>query len=176
MRNRLIILVALAGAALVLISATVTAQDRFTPAIPSLANPTFSFGMIGLGTGQTARLNAVNLVRVAPPLAVAIAQIPCKVEFDLYDGQGKLIKQSTVANLGFGQADFLDLARSEITSTATHVDITGVVKVGSGQSFFCNISSTLEIFDNVTGVTTAVLTNPAATPLILTGFPLALQP
>ena len=48
----------------------------------------------------------------------AIAQLPCKVELDLYDGQGKLVKQKTVANLGYGQTDFLDLGRSEIANTA----------------------------------------------------------
>jgi hypothetical protein len=120
--------------------------------------------MIGLGTGQTARLNVVNLVRIAPPIAVSIAQIPCKVDLSLYDGQGKLIQQKTVANLGFGQADFLDVARSELSTTAAHVDISGVVKVGSTQSFFCNISTTLEVFDNVTGVTTAILANANTSP------------
>jgi hypothetical protein len=48
---------------------------------------------------------------------VSIAQIPCKV-----------IKQKTIVNLGFGQADFLDLARSEMATTATHVDVSGAVK------------------------------------------------
>jgi hypothetical protein len=63
--------------------------------------------MIGLGTGQTARLNAVNVVRTPPP--IMIAQVLCNVELDLYDGQGKLIKQKTVAKLEYGQADSLDL-------------------------------------------------------------------
>jgi len=120
--------------------------------------------MIGIGTGQTARLNVVNLVRTAPPFAISIAQVPCKVELDFYDGQGKLIQQKTVANLGFGQADFLDLVRSALNTTAAHVDVSAAVKVGSTQSFFCNINTTLEVFDNVTGATTAILSSVSASP------------
>lgn len=127
--------------------------------------------MIGLGTGQTARLNVVNLVRTAPPIAISLFQ-PCKVELDLYDGQGKLIEQKTVANLGFGQADFLDLLRSELNTTAAHVDVSGVVKVGSTQSFTCSISPTLEVYDNVTGVTTAILSGANSSPgFVVTGTP-----
>jgi hypothetical protein len=175
MRGKSIILLSLAGATLLLICAAVTAQERLTPVISTQFTPTFSFGMIGLGTGETVRLNAVNLVRTPPP--IAIAQVPCKVEFDLYDGQGKLIMQKTVANLGYGQADFLDLARSEIANTSAHVDVSGVVKVGSSQSFFCNVSTTLEVFDSVTGATTAILANPSSSPpLIFTPFPLTSQP
>jgi hypothetical protein len=134
-----------------------SAQDRLTP-ISFQYTPTISFGMIGLGNNATARLNVVNLVRTAPPVASPIAQTPCKVELDLYDSQGKLIKQKTVANLGYGQSDFVDVLRSELATTVAHVELTGVVKVGSSQTLFCNVSATLEIFDNVTGTTTAILT------------------
>jgi hypothetical protein len=164
MRNKWLFLLSLVGAVLLLTRATLTAQERSASPILAAPSPAFSFGMIGLGTGQTARLNVVNLVRIAPPIAVSIAQVPCKVDLNLYDGQGKLIKQKTVANLGFGQADFLDLARSELSTTAAHVDVSGVVKVGSNQSFFCNISTTLEVFDNVTGATTAILANANTSP------------
>jgi hypothetical protein len=175
MPSKSIILLSVAGATLLLISGIVTAQERLAQVMPAQYTPTFSFGMIGLGTGQTARLNAVNLVRTPPP--IAIAQVLCKVELDLYDSQGKLIKQKTVANLGYGQGDFLDLARSEITTTATHVDVSGVVKVGSSQSYFCGVSTSLEVFDSVTGATTAILANPSSlpglvfTPLRLTSLP-----
>jgi hypothetical protein len=129
--------------------------------------------MIGIGTGQTARLNVVNLVRTPPPVAISIAQVPCKVELDFYDGQGKQIQQKIIANLGFGQADFLDLVRSQLNSTLSHVDVSAAVKVGSTQSFFCNVNTTLEVFDNVTGATTAILGNANSSPGLI--FP-ALSP
>ena len=153
-----------------------SAQDRLAP-ISFQYTPTISFGMIGLGIGSTARLNVVNLVRTAPPVATPIAQTPCKVELDLYDAQGKLIKQKTVANLGFGQADFVDVLRSEVATTAAHVGLTGVVKIGSSQTFFCSVSATLEVFDSVTGTTTAILTGASSgSSLIFSALPLSSQP
>jgi len=168
MRNKLIIVLSLAAAILLFIRGTITAQERSSAVIATPVTPTISFGMIGLGTSQTTRLNAVNLVRTAPPVAVSIAQIPCKVELDLYDGQGKLLKQKMITNLGFGQADFLDLARSEIATTSTHVDVSAVVKIGSTQSYFCNVNTTLEVYDSVTGATAAILAGSASsTPAII---------
>jgi hypothetical protein len=170
MRNKSLSLLSLAATVL-LTHGTAIAQERLAPIVSIQSNPTFSFGMIGIGTGQTVRLNVVNLVRTPPPVAISIAQVPCKVELDLYDGQGKLVKQKTVANLSFGQADFLDLARSELSTTAAHVDVSAAVKVGSTQSFFCYISTTLEVFDNVTGVTTAILASASLSPgLVFTGL------
>lgn len=151
-----------------------SAQERF---LPMTLAPTISFGMIGLGNGATARLNVVNLVRTPPPVAIVIAQAPCKLELDLYDNQGKLLKQKTIANLGYGQADFVEVLRSDIASTVAHVELTGAVKVGSSPSIFCNVSATLEIFDNVTGTTTAILTGTSAgSPLIFSTFPFSAQP
>jgi hypothetical protein len=86
-------------------------------------------------------------------------EVPCKVELDVYDGQGKLVKQKTIPNLGYGQTDFLDVARSDVETAGTHVDISAVVRVGSNQSYFCSVSPTLEVYDSVTFNTTAILAN-----------------
>ena len=174
MQQRSPILVCFA-CAMLLAPGPAPAQDRLIPTTLQYT-PTISFGMIGLGNNATARLNVVNLVRTAPPVATPIAQTPCKVELDLYDAQGKLIKQKTVANLGFGQADFVDVLRSEVATTAAHVGLTGVVKIGSSQTFFCSVSATLEVFDSVTGTTTAILTGASAgSPLIFSTLPLSTQ-
>jgi hypothetical protein len=174
MRWKSVVLFFVAGT-LCLFAGIVIAQERSAPIVFAPSSPTFSFGMIGLGTGASARLNVVNLVRTPPP--ILIPQVPCKVELDLYDGQGKLIKNKTVASLGSGQADFLDLAGSEVAISGTHVEISAVVIVGSGQSFFCSVSPTLEVFDSVTGTTTAILTSAnTALPLIFTASPSAADP
>lgn len=102
----------------------------------AIYTPTYSFGMIGLRSSAAARLNVVNLVRTPPPIFAAIAQVPCKVELDVYDDQGKLLKSKTIPNLGYGQADFLDVLRSDVPTAGTHVDISAVVKVASNQSYF----------------------------------------
>ena len=132
-----------------------------------LPTPTFSFGMIGVASGQTARLNVINIVRTPPP--ILIAQLLCKVELDLYDGQGRLLKQKTNANLGYGHADFIELDHSEIVGGSTRVEVTAVVKVGSNQSFFCSVVPTLEIFDDGTGHTTAILTSASTGPALIFG-------
>ena len=135
-----------------------TAQQVTIPI--ALPTPTFSFGMIGFTSLQTIRLNVVNLVRTPPP--IAIAQVPCKVELDFYDAQGTLVKHTTIASLGSGQAASLDLGRAEVLSpVAGRVEVAGVVKVGSNQSFFCSISPTIEVMD-ANGSTIAVLANASA--------------
>ena len=156
MQRKSTVLFYLGGATLFAVTGVAIAQERSAQVVLSTRSPSvFSFGMIGLGTTATARLNVVNLVRTPPP--ILIAQLPCTVELDLYDGQGNLIKQKSISNLGYGQADFLDLSRSEVAATGTHVEISGVVKVAFNQPFFCSVSPTLEVFDSVTGATTAIL-------------------
>src|SRR6266852_1361726 len=85
-------------------AAAVLAQNM---PVPIASSPiTLSFGMIGLGGGQTVRLNAVNIVRTPPP--IAIAQIPCRVELDLFDAQGSMLKQNVIVNLGYGRSAFVE--------------------------------------------------------------------
>ena len=91
----------LGSATLFVAAGTLIAQERLAPVVATPYTPTFSFGMIGLGSAATARLNVINLVRMPPPIPSAIAQLPCKVELALYDGQGKLIKQKSIANPRF---------------------------------------------------------------------------
>jgi len=156
------------GATLFLAAGSLIAQGRLaTPVVAPYFTPTYSFGMIGLGSSAAARLNVVNLVRTPPPILgpVTIAQVPCKVELDVYDDQGKLLKTKTIPNLGYGQADFLDVLRSDVPTAGTHVDISAVVKVASNQAFFCSVSPTLEVYDSVTGNTTAILTNANTSPV-----------
>jgi hypothetical protein len=153
------------GATLFLAAGSLIAQGRLAaPVAAPYYTPTYSFGMIGLGSSAVARLNVVNLVRTPPPIMAAIAQLQCKVELDVYDGQGKLVKQKTIPNLGYGQADVLDVARSDVETTGTHVDISAVVRVGSNQAYFCCVSPTLEVYDSVTGNTTAILPGTTTSP------------
>jgi hypothetical protein len=153
-RSGVAIAVALLGASIAM------AQTSPFP-IPSTVSTTLSFGVLGLASGETLRLNVVNVVRIPPPIAVALTA--CRAELDLYDGQGKLLKQKVIDNLGFGAADFLDLNRTEITATAARVPVAPVVKVGSNQWFFCSITPTIEVYDNVTGRASIVLALPAPT-------------
>ena len=132
---------------------------------PTTNTITLSFGVIGLASGESVRINVLNLVRTPPPLG--IAQIPCRTELSFYDADGKLLKQKVVDNLGFGRADFVDLDRAEITSATGRVQVAAAVKVGSNQSFFCSITPTIEVYDDATGRASTVLTNTASQSLIV---------
>src|ERR1700736_1681569 len=131
---------------------------------PTSNSITLSFGVIGLASGESVRINVLNLVRTPPPLGIAL--IPCRTELSFYDADGKLLKQKVVDSLGFGRADFLDLDRAEITGATGRAQIAASVKVGSNQSFFCSIAPTLEVFDDATGRTSTVLTNLLPQPVI----------
>jgi len=139
-----------------LLSAGIAAAQPTPPTVgPSTISTTLSFGILGLASGETVRINVVNVVRIAPP--ILIAQAPCKVELDVYDNQGKLLKQKVIDNLGFGAADFVDLDRAEITGATGRAPIAPVVKVGSNQVMFCSITPTIEVYDNITGRASTVL-------------------
>src|SRR6266700_223428 len=118
----------------ILVSLTTAAVLAQTAPVPVANTPiTISFGMIGLAGGQTVRLSAVNIVRTPPP--ILIAQIPCKVELDLFDAQGTMIKQNVIDNLGYGKSSFVETSMGD---AAARVEVSGVVKVGSTQSVFCS--------------------------------------
>jgi len=153
----LIALAALAIEALAQTTSTVTSQTSTT------------FGMVGLAPGQTARLSVLNSVRTAPP--VLIPQLACRVNLSFYNSDGKLLKESTIDNLGFGKAAFLDVRRPDIDAMAGRAQIGGVVRQGLLANpvravpviSFCSIVATLEVFDEATNKTTVVLSAPAVT-------------
>ena len=157
---------------LVLLAAAAVVLAQTAPVTLPSSPITLSFGMIGLAGGQTVRLSAVNTVRTPPP--ILIAQVPCKVELDLFDAQGTMIKQIDIDNLGYGKSAFVEADRASITDANNRVEVSGVVKIGSTQSFFCSITPTLEVYDTATGRTQAILSNTAQSTSLIR--PLALQP
>jgi len=133
-----------------------------------IANPLteFSFGMLGLAAGQTARLNVVN-VGVA-----TVSPLPCVLATAFLDSNGKILKQ-TFVSLKSGQSALLDLTGNEAgnasepghkTDSAQRVPIRGVgynplLAPGSAipQPLSCNLVPTFELFDTDTGRTVAIL-------------------
>src|SRR5260370_7352288 len=77
-------------------------QGTAPVALPSVQ---FSSGMAGLASGQTARLNVVN---IGPTTA---SPIPCVLVLAFLDSDGKILKQM-VASVASGKAAFVDLAAS----------------------------------------------------------------
>ena len=165
----------------------------FTP-VRASAQPAFmiggasqyvTLGMVGLSTGQTARLNALALPLGGPIIAGA----SCQVTFDFYDASGKSVKTGT-ATVAQGAAVHFDMLRTEVDSLAGRSEIRGTVRTAfmnpsavptSGTpitpgtpvtpvtpvSGFCSVLPTLEIFDSTSGQTTVVLQQTTALPLVI---------
>jgi hypothetical protein len=141
--------------------------------------------MVGLASGQTARLNALALP-VGGPI---IAGGSCQVTFDFYDATGKSLKSSNALPVAQGAAVSYDLAWTDITvptttSPTNRVEIRGTVRaafvtssaVGTPVtpttpiSGFCSVLPTLEIFDSSgtsSGQTTVVLQQTTALSQVL---------
>jgi hypothetical protein len=145
------------------------AQGMAPVALPSVQ---FSSGMAGLASGQTARLNVVN---IGPTTS---SPIPCVLVLAFVDSDGKILKQM-VASVAPGKAAFLDLvastsvwgARLEIRGVGYNPLLSPVATVP--QPVSCNLVPTLELFDTGTGKTAAILAEfgtstatPIATPTL----------
>jgi hypothetical protein len=156
-------------ALLVACAAFLTVRAGAQPAI-LVASPQYvTFGMVGLASGQTARLNALALPVGGPIIAGA----SCQVTFDFYDATGKSLKTST-ATVAQGAAVSYDLARTDIDAQSDRREIRGTVRAAlvspsavgtpvtpiTPASGFCSVLPTLEIFDSSglsSGQTTVVL-------------------
>ena len=146
------------------------------PAIMTVSPQFVTFGMVGLNTGQTARLNAFALPLGGPLISGA----SCQVTFDFYDAAGKTIKTGT-ATVAQGAAVHFDVLRTEVDSLAGRSEIRGALRAAfvtpsatpmpatplTPVSAFCSILPTLEIFDSLSGQTTVVLQQTTAMPLVM---------
>ena len=158
-----------AFAGLLLSAAQVMAQNT-TPT--PISQQTFTTGMVGFIGGQTAQLNVLNIG------SAGVTTQSCPVQLAFYDGQSKLLGQSSVVNLLPGTATVYDLSRSAaIAATATsRLQIRGVVRTvpvptaaNASTTIVpvnCSLVTTLEIYD-LTGAT-QVLTSD--TRLVPTGI------
>ena len=74
-----------------------------------------TLGMVGLAPGQTARLNALNLLGCCAltDRPIRILSVPCNMTLSFMDDQGTTLKIATT-NIDSGKAVHLDLARDEV--------------------------------------------------------------
>jgi len=125
--------------------------------IPVVVQQTYTTGMVGFTTSQTARLNVFNLNPVANTTSTSTTALAnCTVELQFYDNKGAQVSQYVVPNFASGASTSLDLTRAGVTSqTAARAEIRAVVvinpaptPVGSPATIgYCSVISTLEIFD-----------------------------
>jgi hypothetical protein len=148
-----------------------------TPIMP-VFQQNYTTGMVGFTTNQTARLNVLNL---NPVSTSATAAANCTVGLQFFDGQNKMVGEGVVPNLAPHTATSLDLKRVAVTSQSSQrAEIRGVVVINptptpvgaAAPAGFCNVMTTLEIIDDLTGSTVAltsdtrVLSAPFAIPML----------
>jgi hypothetical protein len=145
-----------------LIAATLTALA------PASAQTGVGFPVVGIATGQSARVNALNAgSRSSTP------DSSCSVTMQFMDARGQLVKNSVVV-LVTGKVANLDLSRDELPAGGQRAEIRAVLFFGysggappsqeAGQQFDCNIIPSLEVFESSTGKTTFVLTDTKPLP------------
>jgi len=162
-----------AGCALMVVCAAFTAVRAGAQPAIMVASPQYvTFGMVGLGAGQTARLNALSLP-VGGPI---IAGGSCQVTFDFYNEAGKSVKTGT-ATVAQGASVHFDMLRTEVDTTSGRSEIRGTVRAAfvsssavgtpiTAVSGVCSVLPTLEIFDTSSGQTTVVLQQTTALSLV----------
>jgi hypothetical protein len=142
------------------------------PKCPGCENLRFTFGMVGIAAGQTARLNVVNAIPVGPPQLPSGPPVRVTIMFVDANGNpfniGGALLQTTVM-LSPGQSAFLDLNSDAIpvgppiipSGPPTRIQIRALVSDCEGCSSGL-VVPTLEVFDNATGKTTLALPDTPA--------------
>src|SRR5215471_2771583 len=118
---------------------------------PSPAPLDFTFGMVGLAPGQTARLNVVNNGFSAG------STVPCCLVLAFLDDRGRALRQKFV-QVDSGKAAFLDLPASE-EGGRVQVRGIGYNPLLIPVSLSCNLLPALEVFNNDTGGSSLILTD-----------------
>ena len=121
---------------------------------------TFTTGMVGFATNQTARLSVLNLNPVPATAAGAAVPLNCTVDLRFFDGTNRLLVPATVVpNLAPQTATYVDLARNSANppgvAATIRAQIRGVVTVNPPPSpsanptpvGLCRVKITLEIVD-----------------------------
>jgi len=131
-----------------------------------------TFGIIGIAAGQTARLNALSLPTGGP----IIAGGSCQVTMAFLDDKGDTLATHTQA-VTQGQAVHFDLPTTPTSTTASAgpVEIRGTVSASftvtggtpTVSTFSCSVLPTMEIYNQDTGRTAAVLENSRSLATVL---------
>jgi len=122
------------------------------------------FPSVGIASGQSARINLVNMASPNPSNPTS-----CGVVMQFLDSSGNVLKQSTT-NLQPGAATSLDLSRDEVTVDGLRVQLRAVLLYGYAgganppgrilqQTACSDLMPSLEVYDNTTGRTSLLLTD-----------------
>jgi hypothetical protein len=170
--SKLIAIAAVGGIAI--LCALPAGRVSALPGCPGCRNLRFTFGMVGITPGQTARLNVVNAIPPGPPNIPPGP--PIRVTLMFVDSNGNPFNigdapSRTTVTLLPGQSTFLDLALSGDAlpvgapgiqpGTPARLQMRALISDCEGCSRGV-VVPTLEVFDNATGKTTLVMPDTPA--------------
>jgi len=127
------------------------------------------FPMTGIASGQSARVNALNMATLDPNNPTS-----CSVTLEFLDTTGTVLKQTSI-DLQPGAAGSLDLSWDELPGGTLRTEVRAVLLFGySGganppseilRHTACgNLVPSLEVYDNSSGRTNFILTDAKALP------------
>ena len=151
---------------LVALTVLVIEGPRLMPAEDLPTSPGFGFPMIAIASGQTARINALN---VGPTGTCGGG-----VTFEFYGTDGELLKRAVIPHLEPGKAAFVDLKSDDLPKGLVRTEVRAVLRFGYAggappppeklRQLECNILPSLEIFENATGRTSLISTDAKLLP------------
>ena len=148
---------------------------------PIVLQQTYTTGIVGFTTNQTARLNVLNM-NAPQSSTVTTPTANCTVELRFFDNKGTMINQTVVPNFAPGASTSLDLTRAAVTSeTTARAEIRGVVVINPAPTSvespaavgYCGVFTTLEVFD-ASGSTVALTSDTR--PVGGYAIPMAISP
>ena len=139
------------------------------PAADLPTSPGVGFPMVGVGSGQTMRINMLNNGSGGEPLSSGRVPGGCGggISVEFYSGEGELLKKKVIPNLLPGKAAFVDLSHDELPKGTGRTQIRAVLRYGYAggappspemvQLLRCNLLPSLEIWENTTGKTSLLV-------------------
>ena len=116
-------------------------------------------GVVGIGSGQTAHLNVFNPGTGAPLLGIR-----CQSTFTFVNDQGTELKTGT-ATIDPGKTASLDLTPEAFNGRVELYAVVLTPPIGQAPNVgYCTLVPAIEIIDNATGNTIAVLTESTLRP------------
>jgi len=136
---------------------------------PATYTQTFNFPPAGLAGTETLQVNVVN-VATAPPNVTATASCTGTITFAAANGSPVTTNTPQKFTLGTGQVYSASLTLSQ-TTYSSRGEIRAIVQqtITLPTLSACTLSMSLEIFDTSTGVTHAIMSGPAPSPIPLYG-------
>lgn len=140
------------------------------------ANPSVghNFPAVGVVSGQTIRITALNTVRNNVP--TVMPTLPCRVSVSFYDEGGRVAKEETIDDLAPGTAKWAEYSPqlAILVFPPPRIAVAAVVRVSTASPWlaapaglfnpFCSVIPTLEVYDTSSNRTTLLLSGPALTP------------